>query len=251
MPRPADGAGGSGRPVGNACAWVRERIDPLLDGELAAADAAALQEHLAGCPACRAEVALARSLQGALRDGLPPLACPPEVSRRVMETARREARAGRGKRRAGAGGLGSRIRDWLGGRRRLRPALAAAALVLLLAAPFLYRRLVAPSRPATPAVATLPAGPATGETAAAGTEGAGAAVGAQSGGATRGARYSPAEVAAARAQARLVFAYVAAVGRDAGRAVEDDVFARGIVRPARHAVENLGAAPIAEPRRKP
>ncbi len=228
MPRPADGPAG-------ACAWVRERIDPLLDGELAASEEVALQDHLADCPACRSELALARSLQGALRDGLPPLTCPPEVSQQVLAIARREE-AERARRPA-RGGLGARIRsglaDWFGGGGLLRPALAAVALAALLAAPFVYRSLLGPARPQAPAVATLPAAPAPG------------ASGAQ------GASYSPEEIAEARDQARVVLAYVAAVGRDAGRAVQDDVFAEGIVRPTRRAVESLGTARIAEPRRTP
>jgi anti-sigma factor RsiW len=250
MPRPAEG---TTRPAAGACAWVRERIDPLLDGELAAAEEAKLQGHLSACPACRSEVALARSLQGALRDGLPPLTCPPEVTARVMQIARREE-AGRALPRSrarsearpearpesdGSGGLAAWLAGLLGGSGLLRPALAAAALVLLLAAPFVYRSLLAPGRPAAPAVATLPPS----QTAAPGAEAGGAAAAAGVEG------YSPEEVAEARAQARLVLAYVAEVGRNAGRAVQDDVFADGIVRPTRRAVESLSAVPA--PRRKP
>ncbi len=250
MPRPADGSTGF---AAVACAWVRERIDPLLDGELGAGDEARLQGHLSACPACRSEVALARSLQGAVRDGLPPLTCPPEVTARVMEIARREeaerdlraASADRARPRPEArspGGLAGRLADLLGGSGFLRPALAAAALALLLAAPFVYRSLLAPARPGTPAVATLPPS---------GTAAPGAETGATGGatGTTGTAGYSPEEVAVARAQARLVLAYVAQVGRNAGRAVQDDVFADGIVRPTRHAVESLGVVPA--PRRKP
>ncbi len=241
MPRPAEGPI---RPTGTTCAWVRERIDPLLDGELAASEEARLQDHLGGCPSCRSELALARSLQGALRDGLPQLACPPEVTARVLAIARREEAEGARRQAADrppaarrSGGLGGWLAGWLGGG-LLRPALAAVALAVLLAAPFVYRDLVRSGGPGVPEVATLPPGPA-------------APAPVTDGRTAPEPGFSPAEVAAARAQARLVFAYVAAVGRDAGRAVEDDVFAQGIVLPARHAVETLGAAPISASRRKP
>lgn len=245
MPRSADGSTGL---AGGACARVRERIDPLLDGELSPGEEATLHEHLAGCPACRSEVALARSLQVALRDGLPPLTCPPAVTARVLAAARRQEEER--ERRPGRSGLGARLRDWLGDGGLLRPALAAVALAVLLAGPFVYRSLLAPGPSGAPGIATLPAGPPpdTGESPDAG-RGTALAGSDEDGG--RAARYSPAEVAEARAQARLVFAYLASVGQDAGRAVQDDVFGRGIVRPARRAVENLGAVEIAEPRRKP
>jgi hypothetical protein len=38
----------------------------------------------------------------------------------------------------------------------------------------------------------------------------------------------------------MILAYVASVGRDAGRAVQEDVFDPGIVRPTRQVVSGIG-----------
>lgn len=228
MPWRADEGTGGGRdrrdPGAVTCERVREWIDPLLDGDLERPREEALDAHLADCPDCRSELALVRRLREALREGLPMLSCPPEVSAEVLRIAREEAgarpRAG-ARRRAGRparGGTAGRWAAWLAGGGVLRPALVAAALVLLLlAAPVLYRSVV-------PSDAVAPAG--TAERAQGGGE----------------PSFSDAEVAEAEEQARLVLAYVASVGRDAGRAVQGDVLDPGIVRPTRRVMEGLQAA---------
>jgi anti-sigma factor RsiW len=194
----ADGGPGAGT---LACERARDRIDPYLEDELPRREAAEVESHLAGCADCRAELAIARRLREALRTGLPMLACPPEVTARVLAIAREEAAAPR------------RWRSWLG-TGTLRPALAAAALLaLLLAAPLLYRAVVqAPAE--APQLAAGEGEPV----------------------------YSAAEIARAEEEARLVLGFVAAIGRDAGRAVQEEVLAGGIGRPARHLIEGLEAA---------
>ncbi|MDH3197404.1 MAG: zf-HC2 domain-containing protein [Candidatus Krumholzibacteria bacterium] len=66
----------------NNCTWVRERIDPHLDGELRAGDAERLERHVAGCAACAREVELARRVVAELR-ALPTHGCPDAVVARV------------------------------------------------------------------------------------------------------------------------------------------------------------------------
>lgn len=231
--------------VPDPCARIRESLDPYLDGDLSAHEAAGLEAHLSRCPACRDELDLARELATALRAGIPLLACPPRVTAEVLRVAREEVASGaargeageRRQRRAGSD-LGGRLRRWLGGGGRLRPALLGAALALLLVAPpLLYRALVpggSPAHGAGPAgavpMAATGRGPASGvaipET------------------------LSPEELARADREARLVLAYVAAIGRDASRSLRDEVFTDGIVRPAREAVAELQAGG-ADDRRKP
>lgn len=222
------------------CARARDWIDPYLDDLESPEDVAglepayrrALEAHLGVCADCRAEIALARRLSDGLREGLPLLSCPPRVSDEVMRIAAAEA-AERETAMAPAvdrPGLAERLRGWLTGGGALRPALAAAALLaLLLAAPVLYRAVLDPE-PGAPTVAERADAPGAAEDRAVD---------------PADATYTAAEVAEAEEQARMILAYVASVGRDAGRSVQEDVFARGIVRPTRRAVEGLQAAGLA------
>ena len=201
---------------GGACERVRDRIDPYLDDDLAPGEAARVEAHLEGCPDCRSELAAARRLQTALREGLPMLSCPPEVTEEVLRVARAEAEAPRPApaSRPAAAPITERLRRFFAAG-ALRPALAAAAvLALLVAAPLLYRAVTGPE---------------------AGRNGAEVATGGEP-------AYSPEEVARAEEEARLVLAYVASVGRDAGRTVQEEVFADGIGRPTRRMLDSLEAA---------
>jgi anti-sigma factor (TIGR02949 family) len=65
------------------CADAFDEIEAYLDGDLTADAAAALERHLDSCPQCTEELAWARRVRRELR-ALPPLACPPEVTERVM-----------------------------------------------------------------------------------------------------------------------------------------------------------------------
>lgn len=269
MPRRADGgdrarrAGRSGGPGssgrGMGCEAVRDRLDAWLEGELSAPEDGAFRTHLDGCTGCREELALARRLREALGQELPMLSCPPEVTDRVLAavseesaglevegsggtagTSRRREPDRKGRRPTAPGGLLAGLADWLAGP-AWRPALAAAALLLLLlAAPVLYRAVSDPDA-AAPGRSEAP--PVTAEQ-------------------TGTPEYTAQEVARAEEEARLVLAYVAAVGREAGRTVQEEVFTQGLGRPARRVLEGLegaglgGAAPAAgeaadTPRREP
>jgi hypothetical protein len=94
---------------------TREALAGLLYGELPPAEAEAVQKHLAGCSACRAEYAALRHVRAAL-DAAPEPVEPPgvDLARLYREAARRQAR---------------RLRRW----RRLAVAALAAAAALLVA----------------------------------------------------------------------------------------------------------------------
>lgn len=246
--RPERSGGSGGGAGGMGCEAVRDRLEPWLDGELEAPVARGVRDHLDGCAGCRDELALARRLRQALDRELPMLSCPPEVTDRVLAAVAEEAAHRRG---SGAGvertertgraaqgpklaGPVRRLVERLAGAGALRPALAAAALlVLLVAAPLLYRAVVGPETPGRTASGPDEA-PLTTQERPDTTE------------------YTPAEVARAEEEARLVLGYVAAVGRDAGRTVQEEVFAQGLARPARRVIEGLEgggpgvAAPAAE-----
>ncbi|HEX6201022.1 MAG TPA: zf-HC2 domain-containing protein [Thermoanaerobaculia bacterium] len=219
MPWRADDRPGGPGP-GGPCERARERIDPYLDDDLGPREAAEVEAHLEGCPDCRSELAAARRLQAAIRDGLPLLSCPPEVTAEVLRIARAEAEAATPALRPEPAGrlaavpLPERLRRFFAAG-ALRPALAAAAVLLLLvAAPLLYRAVTGPEP---------------------GREGAEVATGGEP-------TYSPEEIARAEEEARLVLAFVASVGRDAGRTVQEEVFADGIGRPTRRMLDSLEAA---------
>jgi anti-sigma factor RsiW len=121
------------------CFRVLNRIDPYLDGELDAREVAAFEEHVAGCAACRDELALARAVLGELRD-LPGLECP----RRVVESAAERCEAGRtGSGRSTARRrLTRRIADWFRGPGvpAFRPAMAVMVLVIAAVSVFVVSR---------------------------------------------------------------------------------------------------------------
>ncbi len=64
------------------CETALDLLEPYVDGDLSPAEAARLRFHLESCPACAAELALARRIQRELRS-LPQLDCPPEIVDRV------------------------------------------------------------------------------------------------------------------------------------------------------------------------
>lgn len=213
------------RPAEMTCPTVRDRLDPLLDGDLTGAAEARLRAHLESCPTCREELRLARGLRQALREGLPTLQCPPEVSARVLSIARDEA--AREDARTAAPStpperFSTRLRRWLAGDglAQLRPATtfaAVAALVLLLlAVPFVLRDALSPGSDqnaphSTPVVATSGEAP----------------------------EYTAEEIAQAEEQARLVLAAIAQVGRGAGRTVRDEVFEGALTQPAQQVMDSL------------
>lgn len=123
------------------CEEALDWIEPYLDGDLPEDEAARLRGHLAGCPACAAELDLATRIQSELRS-LPQLDCPPEV----LERVRREGRNDR-----------ARVVPFKPRRivRTLGPRLAAAAAVLALAVGggALFLQVQKPSEPSPEEIA--------------------------------------------------------------------------------------------------
>lgn len=97
-----------------ACAYVLDRLDAFVDGDLPATEVEEIKAHLDTCRDCTDELAAARSLKEQLH-GLPKLRCPDSVVERVI---------------ARAEGTSSKAR-WLAvGRFRWAAALAATILVV-------------------------------------------------------------------------------------------------------------------------
>ncbi len=70
------------------CTEVLERLEAYVDGDLAAAEAAAIEDHLEGCSACAAEHRLASAVRRELR-ALPELDATPAVLREITRSAQR------------------------------------------------------------------------------------------------------------------------------------------------------------------
>ena len=82
-------------PGGLSCEQVKERLSEYLDGELPAADRAAVEEHLRGCDACARFGGEFRATVRALREHLlRPTKLPVAVQERVraaLDEARRRS----------------------------------------------------------------------------------------------------------------------------------------------------------------
>ena len=70
-----------------SCDEARELLEPWLDGDLPAGQAARVRVHIDRCAGCAAELDLAARIQSELRS-LPQHDCPPEVLQRVFNTGR-------------------------------------------------------------------------------------------------------------------------------------------------------------------
>ncbi|HXO18512.1 MAG TPA: zf-HC2 domain-containing protein [Thermoanaerobaculia bacterium] len=126
------------------CEEALALLEPLIDGELSAAEEARLRAHLERCPACAAEWKLAADIRSELR-ALPELDCPPAVLERVFREAAHSSVVPLARPRRTNDGAGS-------SRRPFWAALAAAVLVALLAAGLLVQQL---SRPRPPSAAEV------------------------------------------------------------------------------------------------
>jgi anti-sigma factor RsiW len=113
------------------CLWTLDRIDPYIDGDLATEEVAEIERHLADCPECRQELALARAVTSELRS-LPELECP----QRVVDNAAARVES------VDSGFTVRKLLDWFGGRGvpRLRPAMAVMVLVIAAASVFVLSR---------------------------------------------------------------------------------------------------------------
>jgi anti-sigma factor RsiW len=119
----------SPRPDDEPCAAISPLLEPYLDGELSAAEALRVREHVARCASCAEELRLATAIAGGLR-ALPELDCPPAVLKRVRDEA----------------GAARVLPRGLPGRPRFL-ALAAALAGLLLGATLLSHLLRSPEPP--------------------------------------------------------------------------------------------------------
>lgn len=83
------------------CVVVVDRIEEWMDGDLCAAEAAAFDAHMKGCPGCAEELRLARSVQEGLHE-LPAYELPGELIEAVAAATRPGLleRMGRGFRKA-------------------------------------------------------------------------------------------------------------------------------------------------------
>jgi anti-sigma factor RsiW len=107
------------------CAWIEERIELYVDGELHGRELETIERHLQSCESCREELSLARAVVGELRS-LPSLECP----ERVVE----EAAVRVGEDAAASSGWLDRLRDRFGGRFVPLPRPAMAAMLIVIAA---------------------------------------------------------------------------------------------------------------------
>lgn len=109
------------------CAWVSDRIDPYLDGELSADESIVFDNHVDTCIDCREELALARTVLAELRE-LPEQICPDSVSESLYSGMKSTT-----ERETGA-------RQWFSGW-FLRPAVAGALAGIVFTAMFLVGRM--------------------------------------------------------------------------------------------------------------
>ena len=103
-----------------------ESVSAYVLGALPELEAAALENHAAGCDSCRGEIERLRVAVRALQTSVPPSPAPPELKDSVMRVVRRDARANRRHSTGRAGPLPQLRLP------RLRPAFAASAAALLL-----------------------------------------------------------------------------------------------------------------------
>ena len=75
------------------CRDVEARLGAYLDGELDAAESAAVAAHLKACPACSRSFERQRALRAALRAEVPALGAPDTLRIRVRDAVRRAAPA--------------------------------------------------------------------------------------------------------------------------------------------------------------
>ncbi|UCG53041.1 MAG: zf-HC2 domain-containing protein [Candidatus Latescibacterota bacterium] len=113
------------------CEWLRDRIEPYLDGELAAIDTTVFESHLGVCAHCSEELELAKRVLGELRS-LPAERCPDTVTSTVFETI------GSDQTRP----TENPIRRWLTGWRhgQLRPALVGLFVLIVTVSAVLVAR---------------------------------------------------------------------------------------------------------------
>ncbi len=115
----------------------RDELHELLDGRLDSATRAAVEQHLATCPACRRQLAALRATKQLAHSCFGRTEMPADLRERIQQGLRIEPAVAPEHRAASS--------VW---RRRLRPALAAAALVAVAVGVALLVRSRQPTLPA-------------------------------------------------------------------------------------------------------
>ncbi|MFH1756115.1 MAG: zf-HC2 domain-containing protein [Candidatus Latescibacterota bacterium] len=181
--------------VENMCEWTLERIEAFVDADLSDADRSACNAHMQQCARCHYELEAAQATRAAIRS-LPRQKCPDSVTDAVLDRIARETSPGRNPR----GWLRS-IFEW----KPLRPAAAAAALVLIISMSiFISHRQENPASLLVSGNDSL--------------------------------EFSPEEVALAEAEVKWTIAYINQTGRRAGFTVRDKAIYPHVVVPVKQAV---------------
>ncbi|MBD3337031.1 MAG: hypothetical protein GF355_16070 [Candidatus Eisenbacteria bacterium] len=132
---PFSGCAGASGDSAMECDALRERLQAYVDGELESAEAGTIRRHLEACPSCRRERAALLEMRSAARELLRSEA-PEELKAELLAQARGitastpSASTEAEWPPSGAPSILDRFATWVPGR-WLRPALGAAALVLL------------------------------------------------------------------------------------------------------------------------
>jgi anti-sigma factor RsiW len=133
------------------CSSIDTLVTPYVDGELAAPDRRAIEQHLGACPPCRSRVDAERAVRNLLQVRKAALhlgGAPPALHARCAQLAREQDAGRPGSRRGGAtapqawrGVTGTFTPAWraLAWRTRVAPLALAAALMLLVGGAFVYR----------------------------------------------------------------------------------------------------------------
>lgn len=73
-----------------SCQEIRRRLDAYVDGELADAEARAVEEHLAACERCAEQLAFERALLDGLKRRLRDADVPPGLRGKIRDALDRE-----------------------------------------------------------------------------------------------------------------------------------------------------------------
>jgi anti-sigma factor RsiW len=128
------------------CQIIDPLVTPYVDGQLAEADRQAVDQHLRVCPPCRSRVTAERAVHTLIaerRDALSAPCASQALRAKCREHARAESAVAASRLRRDALGGAFSAAAW---RARMAPLAAAASLVLIVGAAFLYQLTVASNR---------------------------------------------------------------------------------------------------------
>lgn len=119
------------------CSSVDLLVTPYVDGELAAADRQAVEQHMHACPPCRSRIAVEQAVRDVLHAQKPALHCERASDALRVKCAKLKIGAAPDQSRAGLTALPhTRSAGW---RTRLAPWALAALVLLMVGGAFLYR----------------------------------------------------------------------------------------------------------------